>query len=121
MQQLTASLVFAICAGFAGAAHADMPVAEDGRLVDASGATLYTYDKDSAGISTCNAKCAEFWPPALADDNETPTGEWSLIDREDGTRQWAYKGMPLYRFAKDEKPGDINGDGVREVWHTAKP
>jgi predicted lipoprotein with Yx(FWY)xxD motif len=41
--------------------------------------------------------------------------------RDDGAKQWAYKGKPLYTWAKDTKPGDITGDGVNNVWHIAKP
>mgnify|MGYP006194362377 CR=1 FL=1 len=49
-------------------------------------------------------------------------GDYSLIVREDGQQQWAYKGRPLYRWANDKKPGDRSGDGFRGgVWHLAKP
>jgi len=51
----------------------------------------------------------------------TAPGDWTVIDGADGQKQWAYKGKPLYRFAKDEKPGDMKGDGFKDVWHTAKP
>ena len=44
-----------------------------------------------------------------------------MIAREDGSKQWAYKGKPLYTWAKDAKPGDVTGDGVNNVWHIAQP
>jgi predicted lipoprotein with Yx(FWY)xxD motif len=48
-------------------------------------------------------------------------GDWSLVERTGGGMMWAYKGMPLYLWVKDEKPGDTTGDGVNSVWHVAKP
>ena len=44
-----------------------------------------------------------------------------IITRDDGGKQWAYKGKPLYLWAKDAKPGDKTGDGFNNVWHVAKP
>jgi predicted lipoprotein with Yx(FWY)xxD motif len=49
------------------------------------------------------------------------TRGYAVITREDGSKQWAYKGKPLYYWVKDTKPGDVSGDGVKGVWHTAKP
>ena len=49
------------------------------------------------------------------------SGNWSVITRDDGTKQWAYKGKPLYTWAKDTKPGDVTGDGFNNVWHVAQP
>jgi predicted lipoprotein with Yx(FWY)xxD motif len=48
-------------------------------------------------------------------------GDYAVITREDGSKQWTYKGKPLYYWAKDSKRGDTDGDGVKGVWHTAKP
>ncbi len=48
-------------------------------------------------------------------------GDWTIIDRTDGTKQWAYKGKPLYTFVQDKKPGDMTGDGkANGAWHVAK-
>ncbi|HRL22897.1 MAG TPA: hypothetical protein PLP85_14100, partial [Alcaligenes sp.] len=52
---------------------------------------------------------------------DVASGDWTFVQSHDGKRQWAYKGKPLYRFAKDAKPGDTHGDGVGGVWHLAKP
>src|SRR6476661_967301 len=68
-------------------------------LADANGMTLYTFDKDTAGKSNCNGKCAEFWPPVKA--------------AADG-------GKPLYTFAKDTKPGDTLGNNFKNIWHVIK-
>jgi len=88
---------------------------------DANGMTLYTFDKDAKGVSNCNDGCAVKWPPLLAPAKAEGTGDFSVITRADGTKQWAYKDMPLYTWFKDEKRGDMTGDGIKGVWHVAKP
>jgi len=93
---------------------------KDGVLVGSNGMTLYTFDKDADGKSMCNGKCAENWPPLDADGGATASGDLSVITRDDGKKQYAYKGKPLYYFVKDQKPGDKTGDGVNNVWHLAK-
>jgi len=90
-------------------------------LVDATGMTLYTFDRDTAGKSACNGQCAQNWPPLTAAANASASGDWSVITRDDGSRQWAYKGKPLYLWVKDTKPGEVTGDGVNNVWHVATP
>ena len=89
---------------------------------DKSGALLvsYTFDKDTQGsASNCYDKCAENWPPLIAPADTAVDGDFTLIDRTDGTKIVAYKGWPLYLWVKDQKPGDTTGDMVGEVWHTA--
>ena len=93
---------------------------KDGVLTDANGMTLYTFDKDEGGVSACYDKCAENWPPLLAAADAKAEGEYGLTDRTDGSKQWTYDGKPLYLWVKDQKPGDMTGDGVNDVWHTAK-
>jgi predicted lipoprotein with Yx(FWY)xxD motif len=97
--------------------------AVDGVLTDATGMTLYTFDKDAAGSgkSACNGGCAKNWPPLAAAEGAKAAGDYSIVARDDGSRQWAYKGKPLYLWVKDQKPGDRSGDGVNKVWHAAKP
>ena len=90
-------------------------------LMDARKMTLYTFDKDGKGVSNCYDACATNWPPLMADAGmDLPRG-YSLITRKDGMTQVAYKGQPLYLWIKDQKPGDMTGDGVKGVWHTARP
>ncbi|WP_043440268.1 lipoprotein [Cupriavidus sp. HPC(L)] len=95
----------------------------NGVLTDPQGLTLYTFDRDTAGSgkSVCNGQCAVNWPPLLAQPGTSATGQYTIITRDDGSRQWAYRGKPLYRFAKDTKPGDRTGDKVMNVWHIATP
>jgi predicted lipoprotein with Yx(FWY)xxD motif len=90
-------------------------------LADARGMTLYTFDRDSAGTSACTGQCALNWPPLLAPADAKPVGSWTIITRPDGGKQWAYKGKPLYGWARDGKPGDVTGDGVNNVWRVATP
>lgn len=118
-------LVAATLMALSGAvAAAGVPAkAEGGILVDAKGMSLYVFDKDPAGggKSLCNDPCAQNWPPLTAGNTDQGSGDYSVITRDDGSLQWAYKGRPLYRWVKDTKPGDKTGDGVKEVWHLAKP
>ena len=90
-------------------------------LTDSKGMTLYTYDKDAGGKSTCNGQCATNWPPLMASADAKPMGDYTVVTRDDGAKQWAYKGKPLYAWAKDAKPGDTTGEGVNNVWHIARP
>ena len=62
---------------------------------DEKGMTLYTFDKDEAGKSNCYDDCAVNWPPFMAVADAVPEGEWTIIERTDGTKQWAYEGKPL--------------------------
>ena len=95
----------------------------DGVLIGPTGMTLYTFDRDAAGSgkSTCNGPCATNWPPLMAADAAKPMGAYTIVVRDDGKRQWAYKGWPLYYWAKDTKAGDKTGDGVNNVWKVARP
>ena len=97
--------------------------AQDGVLVGPNQMTLYTFDKDAAGSgkSVCNGQCAAAWPPLMAQADARADGNWTIVTRDDGSKQWAYKGMPLYYWVKDQKPGDKTGDGVANVWRLARP
>jgi predicted lipoprotein with Yx(FWY)xxD motif len=92
-------------------------------LVDDKGMTLYIFDKDTQGKSNCTGDCANNWPPfTLKDATATVTagdgvsGKLDVIDRGDGTYQVTANGMPLYYFIKDKNSGDVNGQGVGDVW-----
>ena len=95
-------------------------------LTDAKGMTLYLFTKDTTkGESTCYDKCAENWPPFMANEPFslpfTVKGELSTVQRTDGTSQVAFNGIPLYYFAKDTEPGQTNGQGVGDVWFVVPP
>lgn len=88
-------------------------------LTDSNGMTLYIFDKDTAGVSNCYDACAEKWPPLFADASAKAEGDFTIVDRTDGTKMWAYKSMPLYYWYEDKAAGDTSGDGVGGVWHLA--
>ena len=126
IRRLTLSLFAAaaiLAAGCASTMSAAPAKTADGVLVGANGMTLYTFDKDAAGSgkSVCNGPCAQNWPPLAATAGAAASGDWVAIARDDGSKQWAYKGKPVYFWAKDQKPGDRTGDGVNGVWRLARP
>jgi predicted lipoprotein with Yx(FWY)xxD motif len=91
-------------------------------LVDTQkGMTLYILDRDTTpGKSTCNDQCATNWPPLLASADAKPVGDYTVAARDDGSKQWAFKGKPLYYWKDDKKPGDVAGDNRGNVWHVVK-
>ncbi|MCB9419013.1 MAG: hypothetical protein H6667_04375 [Ardenticatenaceae bacterium] len=96
-------------------------------LVDGAGMTLYRFNPDEPGVSNCYDQCAVNWPPLLVEDGQMPTGNAGVIgqlgttERDDGTIQVTYEGMPLYYWVNDETPGDTTGQGVNDVWFVVPP
>jgi predicted lipoprotein with Yx(FWY)xxD motif len=80
-------------------------------LADAHKMTLYAFDQDKAGKSACTGPCADVRVPLAAPRVAHPAGDWTIVTRDDGSKQWAYKGQPLYGFTGDHAPGDLNGVG----------
>jgi predicted lipoprotein with Yx(FWY)xxD motif len=112
----------AALAGCTWAALAAVPVTNEGDvLVDRQGMTLYTFDRDPELKSVCNAQCAADWPPLVAAPGAKRAPPYLIIARDDGGRQWTYKGRPLYRSAKDRAPGDRTGEGADNLWRVARP
>ncbi len=99
------------------------PKTTGGIVTDEKGMSLYVWDNDLTvpGKSACNGPCALTWMPMLARKDAKAFGDYTLLVRDDGQSQWAYKGRPLYRFANDKQPGDHKGDGARGIWHLVKP
>jgi predicted lipoprotein with Yx(FWY)xxD motif len=94
-------------------------------LVDADGNTLYRFENDEEGTSTCYGECEATWPPLAADD---PTAggkaDQALVattERKDDTLQVTYDGHPLYTFSGDAAPGDTNGQELGDVWYVVSP
>jgi predicted lipoprotein with Yx(FWY)xxD motif len=79
---------------------------------------IYTFDKDTA-TSKCVDACAAAWPPVLAQPESKPPEGWSIVPRADGSQQWAFRGKPIYRYAKDGENGVPKGDGLGGVWRLA--
>ena len=119
--RVSAAAALLACTLPLGAAAQGM--AKDGMLVGPNGMTLYTFDRDPAGSgkSLCNGPCATNWPPLMAATGSAAGGDWSVVTRDDGSKQWAYKGKPVYFWVKDQKAGDRSGDGVNNVWRLARP
>jgi predicted lipoprotein with Yx(FWY)xxD motif len=108
-----------------GSSDYPLKAAAGGYLTGKDGLTLYVFANDSAGKSACNGQCASAWPPYEADDasevkTEGATGALSIITRDDGSKQLAYNGAPLYYFGGDKAAGDTNGSGIPS-WSLAKP
>ena len=92
------------------------------RFGDAKGMTAYVTDADTtAGTSSCEGDCSKDWPPITASAEAKPDGDWTIVTRSDGSRQWAYRGKPLYTSTRDKGWGQLKGDRVDGVWHVAVP
>lgn len=98
-------------------------------LVDSDGNTLYIADGESGDNIMCTEACLDAWPPLTVPAGEEPsTGEGvdgtvATVERNDGTFQVTYDGLPLYTFANDGGPGDVSGHGVSDqlTWHAVTP
>lgn len=93
-------------------------------LVDGDGMTLYMFDNDSEGESACVDDCAATWPPVTGEataSGDVDEGLIGTITRPDGATQVTYGDFPLYRYAADAEPGDVNGQGIGDVWWVVGP
>ncbi len=94
-------------------------------LTDEKGMTLYFFSKDADGQSACVDGCVALWPIYYNAAPYLGTGlkasDFGTIIRADGKKQTTYKGWPLYYFSNDHAKGDVNGEGVKNVWFVAKP
>ncbi len=121
---LTAAILSGCGSMYPSSSMRDTPTrTADGVLVGPTGMTLYTFSRDTVGSgkSVCNGPCIANWPALMAPETARPMGDYSVVMRDDGKKQWAYKGAPLYYWAKDSKAGDRTGDGVGGVWKVARP
>lgn len=137
MKMITGAAAF-VALGAVGAAHAETSEAEILRMFIPAEISLvkdgdeyafqsdlavpfYISDDDEPGISHCTGTCTETWWPVRAKKSDARAeGAWSLIERDDGRPQWAYKGQPIYYYLHDE-PGKSEGDGIDGKWHVLKP
>jgi len=95
-------------------------------LVDRRGMTLYTLSAETHGRFICTTKfCLSLWTPLVVARDTTPAGAKLLatVKRPDGRTQVTYRGRPLYTFNQDTKPGDVKGNGFKDVgtWLAASP
>ena len=91
-----------------------------GMVTAKNGMTLYVFDNDAGGVSSCYDTCAVNWPPYVGKADDKLTEGWTLVKRTDNTMQWAYDGKPVYFFKADKVKGDAAGDGKGGVWHVIK-
>ena len=97
-------------------------------VVDSEGMALYMFvpDQQEDGKPTCYDDCAQTWP-ALEAEGEPVAGDGidesllGTVKRTDGATQVTYNDLPLYLYAGDEAPGDINGQGISDVWWLLSP
>ena len=114
----TAAALLAAAPAFAQMMMGGAKMTADG-LNDSSGKPIYTFARDTApGKSACNGPCATAWPPMMASGDAKDMGDWTVITRDDGGKQWAYKGKPLYTYAKDTAGQPATG--VSQVWPRAQ-
>jgi predicted lipoprotein with Yx(FWY)xxD motif len=119
---LSVSVLFFAIVSVAAADPAKIGDTAKGKaLTNSKGMTLYMFDKDTDNKSNCNGPCAALWPALKAEPDVEPIADWTIVTRDDGSKQWAYKTKPVYTWSKDSKPGDITGDGFGNVWHIARP
>ena len=96
-------------------------------VVGMDGKSLYIFTPDTGSTSSCNDECAVNWPPLTADTaadvaaGEGVTGAVGTITRADGSLQITLGGKPLYYFKGDQADGDVNGQGLNDVWYLAAP
>jgi len=96
-------------------------------LVDARGMTLYRLSGEGAAKFICTGgSCTRIWHPLRVSSGAAPSGtvgSLGTVKRPDGTRQVTFRAMPLYTFAQDRKPGDANGQGIKDVgtWSAVSP
>lgn len=96
-------------------------------LTNTQGMTLYRFVPDKRNKSACMGTCAKIWPPYLVASGRKLIkpkglpGKLGLIHRP-GTKleQVTYKGMPLYTFLRDKKPGQTFGQGIQKVWYVIR-
>lgn len=87
-------------------------------LVDGRGLTLYSLSAEAPGRFICTGSCLTLWHPLLVKGGTSPTGtvgSLSTVKRPDGSQQVTYRGMPLYTFAQDTRPGQATGQGFHDV------
>jgi len=105
---------------------ANNPTLHEKVLVNRRGLTLYSLSVEQKGRFICkDQSCLSLWIPLVVHKGTTPTGALHLgtVRRPDGRTQVSYRGLPVYTFAQDSKPGDVKGNGFKDVgvWRPASP
>ncbi len=96
-------------------------------LVDQDGKTLYLFEADKGGTSSCNGTCTSYWPPVTGEataGSGVTAGMLGTTKRSDGSMEVTYGGHPLYWFSGDTAAGDTNGEGLTDfggAWYAVSP
>jgi len=77
---------------------------------------LYIFDGEPEGQSTCDKTCSAVWPIIQAQRNDKPMGLWTVVQRDDGRLQWAFRNKPVYTYFEDS-PNDARGIGKNMDWY----
>jgi predicted lipoprotein with Yx(FWY)xxD motif len=116
-----AAAMLAMAGATAALAAGDVPqYASNGLLVAPNGMTLYTFDKDAPNKSHCAGGCLAAWPALTVKEGAALKAPFSAITRDDGSKQVAIGGKPLYFYVADQKAGDATGDKSGGVWHVVR-
>jgi predicted lipoprotein with Yx(FWY)xxD motif len=89
--------------------------------------TVYLFEADKIGSSSCSGACAKLWPPVIGSPTAmggAVSADLGTITRPDGSKQVTYKGHPLYMYARDKDDGDAYGEGVKSFgasWYVLAP
>lgn len=123
-------LSFAIASGLAFAQDADIVVGQSAdwgaHLTDASGMSLYLYERDEPDALSCVDACTDNWPPLIV-DGDVEVGEGldselaGTVERPDGSLQATYGGHPVYTYVRDAEAGDTNGQGLGGAFFLVSP
>lgn len=122
-------MILALFATSAVAAHHAVKIATSDTLgsylTDKEGMTLYYFKNDAPGMSACKGGCVDKWPLYYRETVAPPEGveasDFGTITREDGKKQTTFRGYPLYYWVGDSKPGDTNGNDIKDVWYVIDP
>ncbi|WP_242882143.1 COG4315 family predicted lipoprotein [Actinomadura litoris] len=89
-------------------------------LVDGQGRTVYLFEKDTGGMSSCTGSCAAVWPPVATSGRPTAgsgadAAKLGTTKRPDGSTQVTYGGHPVYYYVPDgTAPGSAKGEGLNQ-------
>ena len=89
-------------------------------LVNQAGMTLYSLSAEKNGHFICtNSACLKLWHPVVAPSGglqgDSVSSLGTIQRPGGGAMQVTYRGLPLYTFTGDTKPGSAAGNGFKDV------
>jgi len=70
--------------------------------------------RDLGANPRCTKECDK-WHPFLAPVDAQPHGDWNVVTRPDGKKQWTHRGFALWTYDGDKAPGEINGNDQTDI------